>query len=169
MNILKNMKPTDKNIVNQLIKKQTPLPNNDYFVDLSTRLITEITQNKTSIVPLYKKLIYLSSAIAAVIAIGLFLLKEPISNKLNKQAVVLPPKNSKTIVNKKVQKQNNTIEYISESSINTPNKMNPSINPTPPSTTNTSFENIEKEAIYSYLLDGSDEIDEDQLSNLLSN
>ena len=31
------------------------------------------------------------------------------------------------------------------------------------------FESLEKAAIYSYLLNGSDELDEEQLSNLLSN
>jgi hypothetical protein len=168
------MKSAEKNIVNQLIKKQTPLPNDDYFTDLSERLLTEIKQHKAPIVPIYKKLFFVvaSSAAVLLIAISIFwksntnvlVPKQLVSQKTTAKTPVKVPvktlktrvENTKAVIENNVEKTEGqtpipieTIEHISDDVV--------------------TFESLEKAAIYSYLLNGSDELDEEQLSNLLSN
>lgn len=168
------MKSGEKNIVNQLIKKQTPLPNDDYFTDLSARLLTEIKLQEAPIVPIYKKLFFVvaSSAAVLLIAISIFwksntnvlVPKQLVSQKTTAKTPVKVPvktlktrvENTKAVIENNVEKTEGqtpipieTIEHISDDVV--------------------TFESLEKAAIYSYLLNGSDELDEEQLSNLLSN
>jgi hypothetical protein len=168
------MKSAEKNIVNQLIKKQTPLPNDDYFTDLSARLLTEIIQHKAPIVPIYNKLFFVIASSAAVLLIAISIIwnsntndlapKQLISQKTSaKTSVKVPVKILKTRVdNTKAAIENNVEKTVGQTPI-------PFGIIEPITDDVVTFESLEKAAIYSYLLNGSEELDEEQLNSLLIN
>ena len=168
------MKSAEKNIVNQLIKKQTPLPNDDYFTDLSARLLTEIKQHKAPIVPIYKKLFFVVASSAAVLLIAFSIIWKSNTNDLAPKQLVSQKTTAKTplkipvkILKTRVENHAPVTESIQEIKVD----KTPINNKTIEQITDDvlTFESLEKAAIYSYLLNGSDELDEEQLSNLLSN
>ena len=65
------MKPENKNIVNQLVKEATKLPNHDYFTDLSAQLLRQINTPKAPITPIYKKLFFVVASSAAVLVVAI--------------------------------------------------------------------------------------------------
>lgn len=168
------MKSAEKNIVNQLIKKQTPLPNDDYFTELSERLLTEIKQHKAPIVPINKKLFFVVASSAAVILIAFSIFWKSNTNVRAPKKLVSQKTTAKTPVKVhvktlKTRLKNN--EAIIENNIE--KTVVQTLIPIETIDHNSddvvTFESLEKAAIYSYLLNGSDELDEEQLSNLLSN
>lgn len=168
------MKPVNKNIVNQLIKKQTPLPNDDYFTDLSAQLLTEIKQHKAPVIPIYKKLFFVVTSSAAVLVITISIFWKSTTNTNSPKQLVLQKTTAKTPVSPPVKIQENRTK-VSEPATDTIQLKTTDKTPIPyeivvPTTNDVvTFESLEKEAIYSYLLNGSDELDEEQFSDLFSN
>jgi hypothetical protein len=168
------MKSADKNIVNQLIKKQTPLPNDDYFTDLSARLLTEIKLQEAPIVPIYKKLFFVVASSAAVLLIAISIFWQSNTNVLAPKQLVSQKTTAKTLVKVPVKTLKTRVENnkdVKENNIEKTVVQTPIPIETIEPITNdvVTFETLEKGAIYSYLLNSSDELDEEQLSNLLSN
>lgn len=160
------MNPENKNIVNQLVKEATKLPNDDYFTDLSAQLLRQINSPKAPAIPIYKKLFFVvvSSAAVSVIAISIFWKsdtnshspKQLISQKTAIKTPVIPP--AKTLVNRIKVPISETIHLKTNDKTSIPYEIITST-----TYDALSFESIEKDAIYAYLLESYNEIDEEQL------
>ena len=167
------MKSAEKNIVNQLIKKQTPLPNDDYFTDLSERLLTEIKQHKAPIVPIYKKLFFVVASSAAVLLIAISIFWKSNTNVLARKQLVSQKTTAKTPVKVTVKTLKTSVEN-NEAIIENNKEKTEGQTPIPIETIEPitddviSFESLEKEAIYAYLLESYSEIDEEQLTPLVT-
>jgi hypothetical protein len=165
------MKSAEKNIVNQLIKKQTPLPNDDYFTELSARLLTEIKQHKAPIVPIYKKLFFVVASSAAVLVITISIFWKSNTNNLVPKQLVSQKTTAKTPIISPVKTQENRTKVSKSESIQlkTNDKTQIPYETIEPITDDViSFESLEKEAIYAYLLESYSEIDEEQLTPLVT-
>lgn len=165
------MKPENKNIVNQLVKEATKLPNDDYFTDLSAQLLRQINTPKAPVIPIYKKLFFVVASSAAVLAIAISIFwksttntyspKQLISQKTTIKTPIIPP--DKTQENRIKVPKSETIQLkkIDKTSI-------PFEKIVPVTDNVVSFESLEKEAIYAYLLETYSEIDEEQLAPLVT-
>jgi hypothetical protein len=165
------MKPENKNIVNQLVKEATKLPNDDYFTDLSAQLLRQINTPKAPVIPIYKKLFFVvaSSAAVSVIAISTFWKsttnthspKQLISQKTTVKTPVIPPAKTQENRIKVPKSESNQLKTNDKTSI-------PYETIAPTTDDALSFESLEKEAIYAYLLESYSEIDEEQLAPLVT-
>jgi hypothetical protein len=167
------MKSAEKNIVNQLIKKQTPLPNDDYFTELSARLLTEIKQQEAPIVPIYKKLFFVVASSAAVLVITISIFWKSNTNNLVPKQLVSQKTTAKTLVKVPVKTLKTSVENnkaVIENNVEKTEGQTPiPIETIEPITDDViSFESLEKEAIYAYLLESYSEIDEEQLTPLVT-
>ncbi len=168
------MKPENKNIVNQLVKEASKLPNDDYFTDLSAQLLRQINTPKAPVIPIYKKIFFVVASSAAVSVIAFSIFWKSTTNTNSPKQIVLQKTTVKTPISPPVKIQENRTK-VSEPATDTIQLKTTDKTPIPfeivVSTTNdvVTFESLEKEAIYSYLMNGSDELDEEQLSDLFSN
>ncbi len=166
------MKTENKNIVNQLVKEATKLPNDDYFTDLSAQLLRQINTPKAPIIPIYKTLFFVVASSAAILAITISIFWKSTTNTHSPKQLISQKTTIKTPVSP-TKTQGNRIKVSKSATesiqIKKIDKTSIPFEKIVPVTDNVvSFESLEKEAIYAYLLETYNEIDEDQLAPLVT-
>lgn len=165
------MKPENKNIVNQLVKEATKLPNDDYFTDLSAQLLRQINTPKAPVIPIYKKLFFVVASSAAVLAIAISIFWKSTTNTYSPKQLISQKTTIKTPFITPAKTQENRIKVPNSETIQLKkiDKTSIPFEKIVPVTDNVvSFESLEKEAIYAYLLETYSEIDEEQLAPLVT-
>lgn len=165
------MKPENKNIVNQLVKEATKLPNDDYFTDLSAQLLRQINTPKAPVIPIYKKLFFVVASSAAVSLIAISIFWKSTTNTHSPKQLISQKTTIKTPIILPAKTQENRIKIPNSETIQLKTNDKTSIpyeTIVPTSDDALSFESLEKEAIYAYLLESYSEIDEEQLAPLVT-